>query len=589
MAVDLDDKGIQTMLPDTNPAPAPADLRTLIEIAQSFERANNWDEAEHSWRGVLLADEKAWLPHLALAQIFARLGRSDELKKALEAAEKCIPDDNYVAKARVAELAENWVAATERWRVAVENLSDVWQHHVSLARSLEKLGEVSKCIGVLWKAEVRFPANINIVSELAQVAQRHGKWAESERCWRKYMAAVPNDVYVRRHLAFVTRKSRLNIDPETKESSLFNYRTFDDAVKLTPNVVRYHELNEPVLSSLAPPSFRYGGSEEFIDEQMNHLKYYFGTGVFEVIDAQIFRERLVRCGDFILYGHQVESREQAIQDKLDEELLLPIRELKLRRSARPLVSLQIGAYPVYGHWLVDVMPQVFALRELGIQLDDFDFVLPDLLPPYHREFLSYCEIKQEQILIHDHHTEMIGCATLLIPTHMNNTRTFIPSFAKSAQWFRKNIERQHGKLRDESRPKRLFVSRRDVTSGRPLVNRDEIIKIALSRGFHVMLPETLPLVEQWRYFASADLIVGEYGSALHSSILSEPGTVVCCLRGSTNSPGYLQSGIGEALSQPTGYIFGRFVEAGNDRRYAVDPMMFMECLDFLILQTVYGK
>jgi capsular polysaccharide biosynthesis protein len=581
MTVRLDGEDIQIAGEGANPAPAPQDLKSLIDIAQSFERANNWDEAERSWRLILLLNENFWLPHVALAQIYGRLGRRDDLKKALEAAEKVIPDDQHVAKARIAELAENWAAAPDRWRSVVEAFPDVWQHYVSLSRAFEKLGKISECIEVLWRAELRFYDQIHIVSELAQATQRHGLWAESERCWRKYLAAVPSDVYSVRHLALVTRKNRLSTAPDLLESSLFKYRTFNDAVKMMPEVVNYHELHPAVVRSLPPPSFCYGVSEEFIENTINHLKFYFSTGAFELSGAQVFRERLARCGDFILYGHQVETHEQAIRNKLDEEFLLPVRELKLRRSERPLVSLQIGAYPVYGHWLVDVMPQIFALRELGISLDDVDFVLPDLLPNYYLEFLSYCDIKEHQILLHKHNVEMIDCPMLLIPTHMNNTRTFVPSFPGAVQWFRNNVERQHGSLRDESKPKRLFVPRRDTTSGRPLLNRAEIINIAQSYGFHVMLPETLPLIEQWRYFASADLIVGEYGSALHATLVSEPGTVVCCLRAPTNDPGYLQSGVGEALSQPTGYIFGVIDETGNRRSYTIDPEIFTECLNLL--------
>ncbi len=584
MLVDAFDEGATVTHPATNSRPSPEELRTLIAVAQSLERANEWHEAERAWREVLKVAEDFWLPYLALAQIYKTVGRHDDLMKALELAEKMVPDDDVAAKARLSELAGGWAAAIERWQLTILVSPDVWHHYISLARSYEQLSDIPRCIEVLWKAEVKFFDEIDIVSELAQVAQRHGRWAEAERCWRKYMAARPQDSFVVRHLAFVARQNRASISPDFKESDLFAYKTFDDAREQIQDVVRYHELSAPVLPELSQPAFYYGASEEIIDKGINHLKYFVGTGVYELRNAQIFRERLVRCGGFILHGYQMESYEHVIRHKLDDELLLPIRDLKTRTVARPVVSLQIGAYPVYGHWLVDVMPQIYALIELGFRLNDLQFVLPDLLPSYYREFFSYCDVDESQILIHDHNREMLNCALLIVPTHMNNTRTFTPSFRKGAEWFRNNIERQHGRLRDESRPKRLFVARQDQTSGRPLINRGEIIELARERGFHIMLPETLPLIEQWRYYASADIVVGEYGSALHSSIVCDPGTIMCCLRGTALGPGYLQSGIGEALSQPTGYIFGQTDESSGLPCYAIDPELFQECVDSLLLK-----
>ncbi len=582
MTVGSEGEGMQFAIETADPVPALQDLHSLIGIAQSFERAKSWEEALRCWQFILTLDQQFGLPHMALIQIYEQLGRHEDRQKALVTAENAIPDDQYIEKARIADLAENRILAAERWQSVVEAFPDEWRHHVSLSQALEKLGRISECIEVLWKAELRFYDQINIVLVIAQTTQRHGLWPESERCWRKYLEAVPSDIYSVRHLAFVSRKNRKSTASDILESSLFKYKTFHEAMTLIPNSVNYTELHPAILADLPPPHFCFGAPEGFVENTINHLNFYFSSGAYELNNAQIFRERLARCGDYILYGYQIETHEQAIRDKLDEEFLLPIRELKLRQSARPLVSLQIGAYPVYGHWLVDVVPQIFALRDLGIPLDEFNFALPDILPDYYETFLGFCDVNKHQILIYEHNTEMVETPRLLIPTHMNNTRSFVPSFPRAADWFRSNIEKQHGRLRDENKPKRLFVARPDTTSGRPLLNRPEILEIAHSYGFHVILPETLPLIEQWRYFASADFIIGEYGSALHATIVSNPGTVVCCLRAPTNDPGYLQSGMGEALSQPTGYIFGTIDETGNHRSYTIDPTMFRKCLDLII-------
>ena len=179
--VDALNEDVRAACPAMDTRPGPDELRTLIEVAQSFERANQWHEAELAWREVLNVTDDFWLPYMALAQIFKNTGRRDDLLKAIESAEGLIPIDNASALARLSELAGDWAAAVERWRLAISMSPDDWHHYVSLSRSYEQLSKIPECFEILWRAEVRFIGEINIVSELAQVAQRHGRWAEAER------------------------------------------------------------------------------------------------------------------------------------------------------------------------------------------------------------------------------------------------------------------------------------------------------------------------------------------------------------------------------------------------------------------------
>jgi capsular polysaccharide biosynthesis protein len=187
-------------------------------------------------------------------------------------------------------------------------------------------------------------------------------------------------------------------------------------------------------------------------------------------------------------------------------------------------------------------------------------------------------LRDEQILSYNSRTDIVHARTLIRPTSMHDWRIFSPCFVDAVHWFREKIEREQGPLRRADKAKRLFV-RRSGGSIRQLVNRDELIEIARAFGFEIIHPETLPLIDQWRHFASADVVVGEYGSALHSSVFSAPGTTICCLRGPIASAGYMQSAIGEAFSQPTGYVFGEAAPGIDDGSYAIDGKLFADCLD----------
>jgi hypothetical protein len=87
-------------------------------------------------------------------------------------------------------------------------------------------------------------------------------------------------------------------------------------------------------------------------------------------------------------------------------------------------------------------------------------------------------------------------------------------------------------------------------------NRDTIERLALRAGFSIVYPEQWSLLEQFRLVASASVVLGEYGSALHSTLFAGPGLTVCALRGTGLHPGFIQSAIGSALGQRTGYLFG---------------------------------
>jgi capsular polysaccharide biosynthesis protein len=80
--------------------------------------------------------------------------------------------------------------------------------------------------------------------------------------------------------------------------------------------------------------------------------------------------------------------------------------------------------------------------------------------------------------------------------------------------------------------------------------------VAAEFGLSIIHPERLTLREQFHLIGSAGLVAGEYGSAMHSTLFADAGLIVCALRGSRFHPGFVQSAIGAALAQPTGYLFG---------------------------------
>ena len=71
----------------------------------------------------------------------------------------------------------------------------------------------------------------------------------------------------------------------------------------------------------------------------------------------------------------------------------------------------------------------------------------------------------------------------------------------------------------------------------------------------VVSPQTMSLDDQVAIFGEASHIAGEYGSGLHSSIFSLPGTRVLSLQSEAVNQ-FVQAGLGAVLTQPTGFALG---------------------------------
>jgi capsular polysaccharide biosynthesis protein len=204
-------------------------------------------------------------------------------------------------------------------------------------------------------------------------------------------------------------------------------------------------------------------------------------------------------------------------------------------------------------------------------------LVPNHLPRFATEMLRLLGIRDSQLVVYDFERHAIVAETLLNPTTHHNAVRFSALFPASCRWLADRIEATNGPLFSREPSKKLFLARR---GNRPLVNRPEIEDLAAKNGFRIVLPERLPLLEQWKLISSARCLLGEYGSALHSCLFSSAKTVVCALRSDTLFSGFLQSGIGDALGQPTGYIFGNTVEEQR-KSFFVRPELVEEFLQMI--------
>jgi capsular polysaccharide biosynthesis protein len=227
-----------------------------------------------------------------------------------------------------------------------------------------------------------------------------------------------------------------------------------------------------------------------------------------------------------------------------------------RRRVSGRVALVTGpGYAMYGHWLVESLPKLHALEAGGFPLADLRLLVPIESPPFVFEWLALLGITESQQIRFDGRHEVLEVEELLIPTLFHNGVRMHPACAAVRVFLWERLVSHPGLESLSAVPrKRLFLSRRG--GNRRCVNRQHIEQMAQAAGLEVVRPEQLSVIDQIQLFVGAEALVGEYGAALHASLLSAPGTLVCGLRGSGFHPAFIQSGLGEVLHQPTGYVFG---------------------------------
>jgi capsular polysaccharide biosynthesis protein len=288
------------------------------------------------------------------------------------------------------------------------------------------------------------------------------------------------------------------------------------------------------------------------------------------------------CRDGNLFcSHEANIHPKHVMDLVTE--LGPPSFPRPRRFLTGKVAMITGpGHTVYGHWLSDFLPKLFLLHASGHDIRRMHYLLPSNTPRFGRAWMDLLGIPPENVILFDPVGEMIWVEELLLPTTFHNGVRASRLLFDAARFLVACVADHSGELIPSVANRRIFVSRSRSSQSRSLLNRERIEEIAVEAGLEIVYPESLPLLQQVRLFGEASLILGEYGSALHGSLFSLPGTTVGALRGSLGHPGFIQSGFGQALQQPTGYVFGETDEHTSDGRFTVAEQDFSDCLATLL-------
>ena len=344
--------------------------------------------------------------------------------------------------------------------------------------------------------------------------------------------------------------------------------------------VEFMELHPATSLLPAPPRFIFGTFGDQLARHYFRQAHLWSIGVYRLRGFDLFGPYILCRDGNVFFSPETNIHPQHIEEAV-AALGSPAFAAPRQRVTGQAAMITGPGHRVYGHWLSDFLPKLYLLLALGYDVRRLRYLMPADTPSFGHVWLELLGIPAENIILFDSRQSLVWVEELLVPTILHNGLRASILLNNAAKCLLSLLEGRVGGSNDIGQRRRIFVSRARASQSRPLLNRDRIEDIARAAGLEIVHPESLSLADQVRLFNEASAIVGEYGSAVHGSLFSSAGTTVCNLRGSLLHPGFIQSGFGHVLHQPTGYVFGETDSHSGDGRFTVSETDFSECLSAL--------
>lgn len=359
-----------------------------------------------------------------------------------------------------------------------------------------------------------------------------------------------------------------------------DFQSLSELAQRRPDVVQFWSHCRATIAVPRAPDFMFGPMPDDFTRYYYQYTNLWALGIFRARGFEVLGPyTLVKDGE--IFSCPQANIHQAHQ----KDFLARFGDLAKPRERVVVVgqaALLAGpGHSVYGHWISDFLPKIFLLHTAGIDVLKLRFLLPNDVPRFGLAWLELLGIPAENLISYDPLEQIVWVEELLVPTTFHNGVRMAPALRPAATLLSELIALRHGVAPLGRADQRIFLSRGQGPQNRVFRDRERVEDQAARAGLTIVHPQNLDLLEQVRLFQGASMVVGEYGSAMHGTLFSPPGTVVCCLRGSLGHPGFVQSGFGHALDQPTGYVFGRNVSNDIHSEFAVSEQAFTECLELL--------
>ncbi|WP_232629564.1 glycosyltransferase family 61 protein [Methylobacterium sp. Leaf118] len=341
-----------------------------------------------------------------------------------------------------------------------------------------------------------------------------------------------------------------------------------------------------------PPDLMIGA----VDSEL--MRVYFeqvivlGACLYALPDAEIAAEGVIGLDGVLQYANELNAYAASSEGHF-RAVARGRRDLQRVSVEEPVVLLAGSGHQMYGHWLVDFLPKLYLLDRAGHDITRLRYLLPADTPDFAMVWLALLGIARGQIVPYDRERDLVACRQLLVPSALRFASRASPLMAEARRFLLDRVAPaprwRLGRRREPPATRRLLISRSenaDTRNRRILAERAELEARARARGFEVVQPEGLTIPEQIALFRSAAILVGEYGSGLHGSLLAPPGATVLAFREGGLDLGFLQSSIDHALGHASGYVFGS--ARSPEGIFSVRPAEIDYALDWLDWRAPLG-
>jgi predicted Zn-dependent protease len=189
----------QALLSDDRPDPAsipPAERAFLGELAKgqiAFD-AGRLDEALAEFARAFESDPKNGYAANSAGQTLVRLDRHADAIPYLEQAVALAPNrgDFRFNLARAFGQAGRWPEAVGAYREAAGLTPDHYPTAYNLAQALEKMGDAEAALAEYHRGSQLAPLEPSFRLAIGTLAERLGRWDESQRAYQEYLELVPD-------------------------------------------------------------------------------------------------------------------------------------------------------------------------------------------------------------------------------------------------------------------------------------------------------------------------------------------------------------------------------------------------------------
>lgn len=168
----------------------PNDLELLLELGMLAIAREEWSEAVRCFQSMLTRFGSDVPPplYMTLGSVLRGHGSFTNADAALSRGREVHPDNIGIAMefATVASAAEDWPEAAERWKAVLKQFGteSPTRAYASLARAYRRAGNLRAAQGVVEDGLSRFPNDLRLAMENAELAMSNRDWLEAANRWR---------------------------------------------------------------------------------------------------------------------------------------------------------------------------------------------------------------------------------------------------------------------------------------------------------------------------------------------------------------------------------------------------------------------